>query len=71
MKPRYMIRIEVAEIDEEGYERDTFAEYTTALAIEDGVEAGWIAFVALDDIAIKFDERTDSSPVTPKEATNE
>lgn len=66
-KPRYMLRIEVVEIDADGEERDEFAEYTTELAIEDAQEADLIAQELLGDAERMMLLRDDSSPVTPHE----
>lgn len=61
-----MLRIEVVEIDEDGEERDTVAEYTTMWAIEDAQEADYIACVMRAFAMKKFSERADHSPVTPQ-----
>lgn len=66
-KPRFMLRIEVLKINEDGEVRDTFVTYTTELAIEDAQEADWLARCAWVDTDIRFIARADSSPVTPHE----
>lgn len=66
-KPRYMIKIEVAEISEDGTERDTFAKYQTHDAIDDAQTADWIAQELISNAAEEFGDRDDHSPVTPEE----
>jgi hypothetical protein len=63
MNPRYMIRIEVKEIDANGVIRDTYGEYATTLAIEDAQEADYVASTYARFANARFAARADSSPV--------
>ena len=65
---RYMIRIEVKEINEEGTVLDTYVTYQTSMAIADAEEANWIAYDLLTDAAKNFAARSDHSSVETVEA---
>lgn len=63
MTPRYMIKLEVVEIDDDGAERDIHERYATETAIADAQAADWIALRMTALAAACFGERSDCTPV--------